>query len=365
MNCLIIKFIGYLILLTKKLILREHGYLYKIFEGYVTIMDNIHLRIDSLPNELIQLIFSYITVKQRFMLGSCCTGLYAILKKNTLFKACSKEVKCRKVKLNEIVPNIFKNDRVFTEFKNIYLPRINYNFAFIHACESGNLEFVEWSILMRNHSQSIIMEAFERACSNHKINIINWFIDNNIICPTANHFPLICAAGDLPLVRKIFLKTLPAKIIQDNALSIACNNSYLDIVRWFASLGNKYGWDVHFNRACGQGNLELAKTIYEVCGELANGNAIYHRYSNVLREGQLNVAEWLDTLDDLYTNERSEVWMVWFCDALSSKNILLVKYVYDMIINKCAYVDSDFLCNMAIEKGHIDMICNLLQLADK
>lgn len=316
--------------------------------------------IEKLPSELIQMIYSNLTIKQRLMLGSSCLQLYLTLKENMLFKVCSKKLKYRRVKLNQIVPKIANNHTAFIEFHNIYRLRINHNLLLFSASKAGNLDLIKFIIRAHTYTSDTQHLAFNDACLHQRVNVVSWFIESNIILISSYMFPLVCASGDINLVKRIYSGTVPHKSILDEALGMACKYGHLEIINWFChDLGYEYELADHFNKACIHGQLDVAKNIYEVCDSFMCDKTISYAYDRALYGGQLYVARWLNTLCDLYTNKKEHKLLEWFRSALDTNNVKLIKHVYDMITNKCTKPNKGDLLKYAKKIGHLDTIYKL------
>lgn len=323
-------------------------------------------KLDELPNELVQMIYSFLTINQRLMLGLSCVRLYNALRKNKLFEACSKKLKRHKGEINKIIPNILGKLFLFEEFENIYGAQINYDMALMHASKMGNLEFIKWITLTHKYALDVINKTFELACFHQKTHIVRWFIETRTIVASCDIFPLICASGDFELVQQVFTETAPNMYIRKKANELACEYGHIEIVSWSLThdLNNTYLLEHYFETACKNGNLDIAKIIYNLLKTPVHPRVFKNVYKNTLRNGYLLVAQWLDTLNNNYElSGRSELHIkAILFDAFKSKNVDLIKYVYSMIQKQGIESCIKSLHGLAIKNGDIDVLDCLMSL---
>lgn len=223
------------------------------------------------------------------------------------------------------------------------------NSCFLMSCRNGHLEIIKYMLSLKDHFN--INDAFIMACSNNHLQLAKYFISKtklyNKICIKNSELLIDCCQnGHLDIVKFLYeLNELPNPKIsfrsrKNDIFDIACKNGHLKIAKWINQLAIQTGerissrdfikyinndnpynqhkvakfiyslnqklppnkkMDYAFRLSCKNGNLKIAKWIYNTC--LKNNFKIninknnYSLFKESCLHGKAEIAEWLYSLD--------------------------------------------------------------------
>lgn len=149
------------------------------------------------------------------------------------------------------------------------------NKSFIYACLQGRLNIVQWLYRLQLYNIEYI-----ESLGSDKYQIYSWG-------PNTISFIEACGTGQLDIAKWMY--NLDPDIVNAVALSYACKNGHLDVVEWICSLEHDIVSSDSINEACMYNHLDILKILYMYNPSAFNSwtyiIARYHKY--------LNIIEWL------------------------------------------------------------------------
>ena len=153
-----------------------------------------------------------------------------------------------------------------------------------------------------------------------------------------------------------------------DALQMASEYGHLEIVKWLLSLNEcadiicEDYFDA-FKSACYNGNLEIAKILYNEDDNLDINYISHgeHIFECVCRSGNLEIAKWLYSLDNKINIDYKEA----FKNASKSGNIEILKWVYFLDNNYDIHDISYAIFHDALLYGNLDIAKWIYSLDNK
>jgi len=220
---------------------------------------------------------------------------------------------------------------------NSDIPISDYEHAFRWACKNGHVPTVELMLAIKPTVNVSAYDnfAFKTACKKGFLQVakIIYAIDQSIDISANNEhlFRAVCTNGHLEVAKWLLEIKPDIKILAKKfcACKLARVNGHDKVVQWLLEIkqGN-YKTDVDFRYACVNGNLPLAKKLFEEkpAIDISYNNEFAFRMA--CANGHLEVAKWfLETKPDIniyaQKNQESNV----FTDACLLGHLDLVKWL--------------------------------------
>lgn len=306
---------------------------------------------ETLPNEIIDHILNFLFIKELCLSRSLSKSFKEIVDRNQFYKFC-KRILFGKIKPTKGIPIscVYGLMRNLDYFKRIYsgsqqIFTRGHHDTFVEACRKGHFRLAVWLSEYEPISNTKELErAFSCACSENHMEIVLWlknkypFIDIDDECRPFQHacgaghilvakylvqtftkindwlscnghivFKCACLGNHLEVAKwlKVICPTIDHKINFEEFFVYLCVDNCLDTIKWLKEIHPtiKMRPDA-FGKACTNGNLEIARWIWETSRDEENyidirlDDDFIFRY--VCEIGYLEGAKWLTIICSNY-----------------------------------------------------------------